>query len=142
MEKQEETIWEGHPSHWTNYIFYLCCAPLVLLYGLGLLLALWKYLDTMNNTLLITDQRIIEKRGILSKVTKELELYRVKDIQHVEPLFLRIFGLSSIVLVTMDHDNPTQTIKGIENGFEIKEKLRVSIEKRRDLKGVRELDVH
>ncbi|MEE1964588.1 PH domain-containing protein [Allomuricauda taeanensis] len=99
-------------------------------------------MDTANNTVVITDQRIIEKRGILSKITRELELYRVRDIQHSEPFFLRIFGLSSIVLTTMDHDNPVQTIKGIDKGLEIKEKLRLAIEKRRDLKGVRELDVH
>jgi uncharacterized membrane protein YdbT with pleckstrin-like domain len=140
--EQENTIWEGCPSQWTNALFYICCIPLVLVYGFGLLLALWKFVDTINNNILITDQRIIEKRGILSKITKELELYRVKDIQHREPLFLRIFGLSNIVLTTTDHDSTVQVIKGIETGNEIKEKLRIAIDVRRDLKRVREIDLN
>jgi|SRR5690606_35529518 len=141
MDK-EHTIWKGSPSQWTNLGFYLCCIPLILIFGLGLLMALWKYLDTIYHHILITDQRIIIKRGIFSKLTKELEIYRVKDIQHSEPFYLRIMGLSNIVLYTTDLDNAIEYIKGVNNGNEIKEKLRIAIEIRRDLKQVREIDVN
>ncbi|WP_271781977.1 PH domain-containing protein [Aquimarina algiphila] len=140
MIKEEKTIWEGTPSQWTNFMFYLFCVPLLLAFGFGLLLAVWKYLDTLYNKVHVTDQRIIEQRGILSKVTNELELYRVKDIKYEQPLFLRIFGLSNIVLITTDHTNPKFILKGIKEGNNIKETVRLAIDIRRDLKGVRELD--
>lgn len=140
MIKEEKTIWEGTPSQWTNFMFYLFCAPLLLAFGLGLLLAVWKYLDTIYNKVQVTDQRIIEQRGILSKVTNELELYRVKDIKYEQPLFLRIFGLSNIVLITTDQTHPKSILKGIKKGNDIKEKVRLAVDIRRDLKGVRELD--
>lgn len=140
-DMEERLIWKGGPSQWTNFMFFLCCFPLILVFGLGLLLALWKYLDTQMHRVQITDQRIIEKKGILSKVTRELELYRVKDIQHREPFFLRIFGLSNVVLITADHDTPILVVKGLENGTYIKEHLREAVDVRRDLKKVREIDL-
>ncbi|WP_378188142.1 PH domain-containing protein [Aquimarina sp. W85] len=139
--QEEKTIWQGTPSQWVNFMFYICCIPLSLVFGLGILFAFWKYLDTKYNQLTITDQRIIEERGILSKTTKELEVYRIKDITLTEPFLLRIFGLSNIVLITADMDTPKQVLMGLETGYIIKEKLRVAVDIRRDLKGVRELDL-
>jgi uncharacterized membrane protein YdbT with pleckstrin-like domain len=136
----EKIIWQGTPSQWINFVFYLLCSFLIIVFGLGLVLALWKYLDTKLNTITITNQRIIERRGILSKITIESELFRMKDIQLREPWFLRIFGLSNIVLTTADHDTPLLVLKGMENGEKLKEQLRSAIDIRRDLKKVREID--
>ncbi|KAA1243041.1 PH domain-containing protein [Aquimarina sp. RZ0] len=137
----EKEIWKGHPSHWVSFSFYLLCIPLILVFGLGLLLALWRYFYTRSNIFTITDQRIIEEKGILSKITDEIELYRVKDIQFKQPFLLRLVGLSTIVLDTTDKSNPILIIKGVPQGKELKEKLRAVIDNRRDLKKVRELDI-
>ncbi len=137
---EEKKLWAGVPSQWINFMFYLCCIPLTAAFGLGLILALWKYYDTKLHKLLVTDQRIIEERGIFSKTTNEIELYRVKDLTFEQPFFLRIFGLSNIVLVTADHSSPTFVLKAIKGGKNLKEQLRIAIDIRRDLKRVRELD--
>ncbi|MDH7445839.1 PH domain-containing protein [Aquimarina sp. 2201CG14-23] len=137
---EEKMIWTGTPSQWVNLPFYILCVPLTLAFGVGLLLALWKYYDTKLNKLEITNQRVIEYRGILSRTTDELELYRVKDLKHEQPFFLRILGLSNIVLDTTDHSNALLKIKGIASGKELKEQLRQAVDRRRDVKGVREVD--
>ncbi len=139
---EEKKIWEGTPSQWTNFSFYVLCVLLTAVFGLGILVAVWCYYDTKKNRIEITDQRILEHKGIFSITTNELELYRVKDIQHLQPFWLRILGLSSILLDTTDSSNPQILIKGVPNGREIKEKLRVAIDIRRDLKAVREVDVN
>ncbi len=136
----ENKIWEGTPSQWMNFMFYLGCSVLIMAYGFGLILAIWKYLDTRYNKIKITDQRIIEQRGILSITTNQLELYRVKDIKLEQPLILRIFALSKIVLITSDSTNPEYTLKGIENGTALIERIRTAIDERRDIKGVKEFD--
>ena len=138
--EQEHKIWQGTPSQWMNFVFYLYCSVLIVAYGFGLILALWKFLDTKFNRITITDQRIIERRGILSFTTNQLELYRVKDIRLEQPLLLRLFRLSKIVLVTSDSSNPIYTLNGMENGLELIEKIRNAIDERRDAKGVREFD--
>ncbi len=136
----ENNIWEGSPSQWMHFPFYIGCSLLLVIYGLGLVLAFYKYIETKCIRLRITDQRVIEKRGILSVTTNQLELYRVKDIKLEQPLMLRIFGLATIVLITSDSTNPIYKIKGIENGHKLIEKIRISIDKRRDAKGVKEYD--
>ncbi|MEM9001360.1 MAG: PH domain-containing protein [Bacteroidota bacterium] len=138
---EEQLIWEGSPSQWTNFTFYVLCVLLTVVFGLGILMALWKYYDTKMNHIELTDQRIIEHKGIFSKTTNEIELYRVKDIKHLQPFWLRILGLSNIFLDSTDHSNPELLIKGITNGKDIKEKLRLAIDIRRDIKGVREVDI-
>ncbi|WP_299604012.1 PH domain-containing protein [uncultured Aquimarina sp.] len=138
----ENNIWKGTPSQWMNFMFYICCVILIVVFGLGLILALWKFLDTKYNKVTITDQRIIEKRGILSISTNQLELYRVKDIRLEQPLILRIFGLSNIILTTSDSTDPLYILKGIEEGNTLTEKIRIAVDRRRDVKGVKELDFH
>lgn len=136
----EENIWGGSPSQWTNFLFYLLCAVLSPVFGLGILLALWKYYDTQFNKYEITNQRILEHKGIFSKTTDEIELFRVKDLTHHQPFFLRIMGLSNISLDTTDKSHPLVLLKGITNGKELKEHLRVAVDVRRDVKGVTEID--
>jgi uncharacterized membrane protein YdbT with pleckstrin-like domain len=137
----EDLIWSGSPSQWANIYFYLLCAFVIPIYGFGLFLILWKFLDTYYHKITITTQRIIERRGILSRHTNEIELYRVKDLRHDQPVFLRIFSLSNILLNTTDHNYPEYKIEGVSNGASLREQLRQAIDIRRDIKGVRELDV-
>lgn len=128
-------IWEGTPSQWSNFMFYMLCIPLLIVFGLGLLLALWKYFDTQNNKIQITDQRVVEERGILAKVIDELDLYQIKYIKQEQPFVLRFFDLSNIVLGTTDQINPRLVLRGMKNGDKIKERLRMAIDTQRDLKG-------
>lgn len=77
---------------------------------------------------------------MLTKNTNELELYRVKDIKLNEPFFMRLVGLSNLVLITSDKTNPIFVIKGVKNGKLMRENLRIAVEERRDAKGVVERD--
>jgi len=108
--------------------------------GLGVLISLWKYLTVKTWNFKITNQRITDEKGVLSKVTNELELFRVKDITLVQPFWLRLVGLSNIVLVTSDKSNPLFVIPGVKNGKELREELRTVVDKRRTEKGVVERD--
>ena len=99
-----------------------------------------RYLKTQYTKYEITDERIVEQTGILSRKTDETELYRVKDIRLEEPFFLRMFGLSTILLVTSDKSSPLIKVYGVKNGTSLRKELRTLIEARRDKKGVKERD--
>jgi len=137
---KEETIWEGNPSHWTSFPFYFISFLFIPLLGIGLIMGIWRYLTIRTWKIKITNQRIIEEKGVLSKTTNELELFRVKDLKLDQPFFLRLVGLSNIILMTSDRTNKRYLIEGVDNGKDLREKLRVSVEKRRDEKKVREVD--
>lgn len=135
----ENLIWKGNPSQWTNIRTYLLCFLFCWLI-IPLFIALWKFLFVRTWTIKITDQRIIEEKGILSRTTDELELFRVKDLRLEQPFFLRLVGLSNIILNTSDRTHPVFRISGIKNGKEIREEIRVAVDIRRDIKHVRETD--
>ena len=137
----ETTIFKGQPSQAINFEYYILCAILTPMFGLGLIMFLVRFLQTMFTKYEITNERVTQQSGVLSRKTDETELYRVKDIRLVEPFFLRFFGLSTILLVTSDRISTIIKIEGIESGDNLRKQLRTLIEKRKDDKGVRELEL-
>lgn len=135
----EEVLWNDNPSQVSNFgtfiygglFFWLVFPPLIML---------WKWLEIKNVKYELTNQRLKVRRGILSKKTDELELYRIKDYQIDEPFFLRLFSLSNIILSTSDRSHPTVHITAIKNAEEIRETIRSHVEELRDRKRVREVD--
>ena len=89
----------------------------------------------------ITNERLITSTGILTKVTNPLELYRVRDLQIIQPLWLRILKLHNIHIITTDASTAEVIMDYIPTSIELAEKLRASIEACRKVKGVRSLDI-
>jgi uncharacterized membrane protein YdbT with pleckstrin-like domain len=135
----EKLIVKGSPSQITNFGYYVLCLPLAFV-GIGFVMFLVRFLKTKFTKYEISEERIIETTGVFSRSTDETELYRVKDIRLEEPFFLRMFGLSTILLVTSDKTSPIITLSGVKNGNNLRKTLRDAVEVRRDLKGVRERD--
>tara|TARA_B100000787_G_scaffold121617_1_gene91453 strand:+ start:121 stop:543 length:423 start_codon:yes stop_codon:yes gene_type:complete len=136
----EKDIWSGSPSQWINFFSYLFWLLPAGWLGLGILFSLWKYLTVKTWKFRITNERIIDEKGVLSKVTNELELFRVKDITLQQPFWLRLVGLSNIQMITSDRSNPVFVIPGVKNGKQLREELRSVVDKRRTQKGVVERD--
>ena len=137
---EENVIFKGSPSQVTNFGFYILCVILLPFFGLGLIMFLVRFLKTKFTKFEITDERIIEQTGVLSRKTDETELYRVKDISLEEPFVLRMLGLSTVSLITSDRTSPIIKIHGVKNGNDLRKELRTAVEARRDKKGVKERD--
>jgi uncharacterized membrane protein YdbT with pleckstrin-like domain len=85
----------------------------------------------------VTNERVRIRKGIISKRTDELELYRANDTSLIEPAVLRLFGLGTIEIRTLDSTTPTVHLEAIHSVRAVREKLRHSIEECRDRKRVR-----
>jgi uncharacterized membrane protein YdbT with pleckstrin-like domain len=85
----------------------------------------------------VTTHRIRIRKGILTKRTDELELYRANDTSLIEPLSLRMFGLGTIEVRTVDATTPTVYLEAVHGARDLREKVRVAVEDCRDRKGVR-----
>ena len=135
----EKDIWSGAPSHYGSFFYYIFCGVLCF-FIFPIFMGLWRYLTIRTWKIAVTNQRVTEQKGVLSRSTDELELFRVKDIKLDEPLWIRIFGLSNIVLHTSDRTSPIVIIPAIKDGKELRETLRDLVDQRREQKGVRETD--
>lgn len=152
---EETELWTGGPSHliaWQRYAI-----SILLLVGgivgafwwiwaliataIGVILGLWSYLDIRCHQYLLTTERLTIKRGILNRHTDELELFRVKDFQMTEPLWMRIFGLGNVVLVTTDATTARITLGAIRQADFVRNALREHVNRVRRQRGVRELDI-
>lgn len=165
--KPEDIVWRGNPSNVLHFRTYLFCGAAFFLIlaasfaaytqewiasGRGTLTlasmalipaAVAGYLNLLIRSTIfeITTQRVFYTTGILSKQRDQLEIYRIKDMQVLEPFFLRMFGLGNIVLETSDHSHPQFEMNAVPRPRELADQLRHYVEKRREEKGVRELDM-
>lgn len=163
----EETIWSGQSSQWKNFNKFLSAAivaclvvgafffagvflpvaiiafaPLVLLaLVIPAVMALKPYLETRSRSYHLTTERIKTSRGIFSKVTDTLELYRVKDIETRQPFVYRMVGLENVQMNTSDASSPFVLIDAIPSKVALGDKIRNQVEIIRQQKRVRELDI-
>jgi uncharacterized membrane protein YdbT with pleckstrin-like domain len=151
---EENTLWEGSPSQWLNigpFTAALLLGVGIIIGGLffppawlGLLLPLgfmiWKYLVVKTQRFELTSERLRTTRGVINQQVDEIELYRVKDSLLIRTWWMRITGLSSIVLETSDRSMPELVIPAIHGGEDMRELLRKQVELLRDKKRVREMD--
>jgi uncharacterized membrane protein YdbT with pleckstrin-like domain len=156
----EETIWKGTASHWKNFNSYaltiasipLCAAlhhwlkPQVGLWIFGItgllsLWALWRWLLIRSTHYNLSSERLVTTSGVLTKVTDTMELYRVRDMQIVQPPIHRLLGLQNIHVYTNDASTAELFLDYIPASLELGDKLRKSVEVCRDAKRVRTMDV-
>jgi uncharacterized membrane protein YdbT with pleckstrin-like domain len=158
MNTEETLIWKGSPSQWINFWAYFFCllltalivaayfltpaGPLVLFcLVIPAIFAFSRWLITRSHSYEITSERIRIGTGVLSRVTTELELYRVRDYTIEEPLGLRIVGRGNIILQTADRTTPQMVIHAVPNVSAIKDQIRAHTEQMRQRRGVRDLEI-
>ncbi len=156
MPSQEENVvWKGRSHQIVNFWPLVLSLLVMIAIMIGAfystawlaLLALvpfvyggWLWLGTKLMVFEFTSERMRIYEGILNQEINEVELYRVKDTRLEKPFWLRLFGLSNIVLQTSDRSLPEVHIRAVRHGAEIREKLRKQVEILRDKKRVREVD--
>lgn len=159
-KEDESLVWSGNPSNLLHLPLYLIC----FLITAGFMTAAILMREQLNQPVLIglfvaatlpidviavkwvqnrcrryeiTSQRIRISSGVFSRVTEEVELYRVIDYSLLEPASLRLLGLGTVVITTSDNSNPSVTLEAVPNPRSVLDELRRHVETCRDKKRVR-----
>jgi uncharacterized membrane protein YdbT with pleckstrin-like domain len=132
---EERIEWVGRSSQLKNFGWFLACLLVI-----PIPIAIWRWLETRTQVYTLTNQRLKTTRGIFSKVTEDLELYRVRDTRLQQTFWQRLFGLGEVVLNTTDASTPDVHLRWLPQAEALRERLRVLVEARRDEKGVRTLE--
>ena len=132
----EHAIWSGSPSQWSNAWAWASCILVV-----PIPWALWRALATRSHRYVLTDQRLKTTRGVFNRITDDIELYRVKDTQFRQTFWQRMVGIGDVALNTSDTTTPNVVLADIGDAEGVREQVRSLVEKRRDAKRVREMDV-
>jgi len=158
---QENAVWSGTPSQKSNLGLFTLCAivaivlmasaakldgPMrtlvlvLLLLPVGIAIGRWLVTASLQYTL--TDQRMILRRGVFSRSTDYVELYRVKDSHFTQTFIERLLGLGTIRLRTTQDSLPVVDLSGMNGPESLWNQIRTLVEARRDAKGVREIDMN
>lgn len=131
----ERIEWTDRPSQLQNLGWFLGCVLV-----LPIPFAFWRWLVTRSTVYTLTDQRLKTVRGVFTRVTDDLELYRVRDSKLQQSLWERLFGLGELTLYTTDASTPEVHLRWIRNAESVREILRRLVEARREAKQVRTLE--
>jgi uncharacterized membrane protein YdbT with pleckstrin-like domain len=112
--------------------------------AIALLVILWRWLENMGAKYEITEERLIIRRGILSKSIDEVELYRVKDCRIDFSLINQLAGIGRITIASSDETtrDGNLVLAGIDRAQERRETLRRLVDAARQKRRVREIDMH
>jgi len=93
----ETTLYQSHPSMFRNHpILFTLSIVLIAAYGAGLLILLMWWLQVLGTTLIVTDERVTLRKGILSKHTNEVYHTDVRNVQVSQGVFQRMLGVGTI----------------------------------------------
>jgi uncharacterized membrane protein YdbT with pleckstrin-like domain len=112
--------------------------------AIALLIVLWRWFENMASKYEITEERLIIRRGIISKSIDEIELYRIKDIRIDFTLINQVAGIGRLCISSSDETTRSGdlVIAGIERAQERRETLRRLVDAARQKRRVREIDMH
>ncbi|TPG13610.1 PH domain-containing protein [Sphingomonas oligophenolica] len=130
-------------ERWLIGSFYGWLTLLSCLIGVGLIIIAVRWLQNRAATYDITDQRLIVKRGLIMKSIDEIELYRVKDVRVDYSLINQIADIGTITITSTDRTtgHAAFVLRDVPAARERREGLRKLVDRARQLRGVRELDV-
>ena len=111
--------------------------------GVGFVIIGVRWLKNRSASYEITDQRLIIKRGILFKTIDEIELYRIKDVRLGYSLLNQMTDIGTITLTSTDRTTSGGefTLRDIPMARDRREGLRKLVDRARQRRGVRELDI-
>jgi hypothetical protein len=107
-------ILKAEPALRENYVLISACSVL----GMLLLLSWW--LDCLGHRLVVTDRRIIFRKGLLSKFTNEILHSHVRNIQINQSVFQRLMHVGSIGISSSGQAGIEIFIRGIPNPYDVK----------------------
>ncbi|QIG52943.1 PH domain-containing protein [Altererythrobacter sp. BO-6] len=115
----------------------------LLLTALAAAIVIWKWLQVMSEKFELNSQRLVVRRGIITKSIDEVELYRVKDIRMDFSLLNQLAGIGTIHITSSDETTRNQrlVLRHVPHALERREQLRNLVDAARRERGVREIDL-
>jgi uncharacterized membrane protein YdbT with pleckstrin-like domain len=118
-------LYSEHPAMFKNHPFgFLGSILLIPVFGLGVLILLYWYLQTKASRLSIYENEIHYEKGLLSKEHSEVAISSIRTVRVKQTFFNRIFGVGSVEIYTAG-DNPEFVVAGLPDPNRIREIIKL-----------------
>ena len=119
-------------------IFPWIIVAIWVLCGIG---ALVTYLKVSTTKYVLTTERLRVTTGVLSTVTQDLELRRVRDSLILRPFWARVAGLGDVQIVSADASTPRVVLHAIRNPDAVQGQIRSIVQTQIARFNVRQMEV-
>ena len=118
----EEKKYHAHPALFRNSPIRFIIAILIIpFFGIGLIALIIWYLQAINTTLTITNDKVTLRKGILSKHTNEVFLEDIRNVQIMQTFFQRIFKVGTIAVSTSAQSGVEIEVDGMKFPEKVKQ---------------------
>ena len=119
-------------EYYINYIAFV--------FAIGLLcVVFYQYISTLLCTeWIITTEQIKIYKGVFTKSTGYIELYRVFDYEEKQSFFQSLINNTNIFIYSGDKSTPVLELEGIKNGSAVVQEIRERVEIQKARKGIYE----
>ncbi len=119
-----EPLYSEHPAMFKNNpIGFIVSLVLIPVFGLGLLILLWWYLQCKGSLLTVKEHDILYEEGLLSKNRAEFSIAGIRTVRVNQSFFNRIFGVGTIQIFTAG-DKPEIEAKGMPEPNRVRELIK------------------
>jgi uncharacterized membrane protein YdbT with pleckstrin-like domain len=119
---EEKVLYEEHPAMFRNHPFlFILSIILIAAFGLGLVILLIWWLQTLGTKLTVTDERITLRKGILSKFTNEVFHTDIRNVQLDQSFFQRLFDVGTIAISTSGQEGIEISVPGIPHPQQVRD---------------------
>ena len=119
-----EPLYSEHPAMFKNNpIGFIVSLVLIPVFGLGLLILLWWYLQCKGSLLVVKEHDILYEQGLLSKNRAEFSISGIRTVRVNQSFLNRIFGVGNIKIYTAG-DKPEIEAKGMPDPNRVRELIK------------------
>lgn len=124
-EQKEETLLVVRPLMFRGEpVGFVVCVALIFAFGLGLLLLLIWWLQCRFTVYRVTNLRVVEQIGILSRRTNEVRHVDVRNVKVNQGIFQRLFGTGSVGVSSAGQSDIELTMRHIRDPNKVVEIIR------------------
>ncbi len=103
--------------------------------------AVLRVATTAYTEIMIDSVRLTYRTGILTRRVASVELYRVQNVECVSAWWERLLGFGTLVVESSDVNHPRWILCGMNNVEFLREWMNQAAIERRDVKGIREVNM-
>jgi len=123
LDSDEEVLWSGQPAPETMYGAYITGVPMILFFGLGLLVIAGAYLNRENTDYVVTSKSVYKKTGILSRSVSEVEYEKVQNTSFSVGVIGRYFDYGNVDISTAGGSGVEMTLRGVSSPQDVQKRL-------------------
>ncbi|MGD9853833.1 MAG: PH domain-containing protein [Planctomycetaceae bacterium] len=118
---EESILYEAHPAMFRNNPVWFIVCVLLCAVGVGVILLVIWYLQTLATTLTVTNEQTTLRKGLLSKNTNDIFHENVRNIQVKQTFFQRLMGVGYIGISSSGQSGVEIELNGIPDPDRVKE---------------------